>query len=165
MASSITVPGNFAIGALESALMRWGVPTVTVRRWATGGANLACSICMLLFALARTPRQGFAAYFGWQTFRLLHNAGKFPNYLEVGGEDTAILSSVCNGIAQAPAFIVPALALWLRRRTGSWLPQYAYVAALQFCCGLLWLRNCSCTPAREQLAEMRKAEPEPKAQS
>jgi hypothetical protein len=75
--------------------------------------------------------------------------------MEVGGQDTAVLTSVSNSLAQIPAVVVPALGLWLRKRTGSWVPQYAWVAAFQAVTGLLWLRFCSCTPAREQLEEQR----------
>lgn len=179
LVSSVNIPGQVAMGLLESALVRRQVPTVTVRRWSSGLGALLCSTCTVLYALAQTPRQGFFAYLCYQISHLLHEAGQFPNMMEVqhdcmqafrasadssalnvfrfqvGGQDTAVLTSVSNSLAQIPAVVVPALGLWLRQRTGSWVPQYVWVAAFQAMTGLLWLRYCSCTPARDQLEKQR----------
>ena len=157
LVSSVNIPGAFIIGTLESALMRWKVPTLTVRRYTTTTAAFGQSACAMLYALAQTPREGFLAYLTYSIFGLLHSAGQFPNMLELGGKDTALLASVSNSLAQIPAIVVPALGLWLRRRTGSWVPQFAWVAAFEALMGLMWLRFCSCTNAREQLAGLRKS--------
>ena len=55
----------------------------------------------------------------------LHGSGWSANYLEVGGDDTALLNGVGNTIANCPSFLVPYLSLALRRRfRGSFLPLY-----------------------------------------
>jgi hypothetical protein len=42
--------------------------------------------------------------------------------LEVGGRDLPVLSAVTNTLGNTPAALAPVVGMWLRRRTGSWLP-------------------------------------------
>ena len=154
LVTSINIPGAVLIGTVESMLMKWKVPTETVRRYATTIGAMLCSASLVLFSMARTPQQGFVAYLAYQVSAFFHSAGCWPNMLELGGKDTALFASVMNSLAQIPPVLVPALGLALRRRTGSWVPQYAWPAVFHTLTGLLWLRYCSCTPAREQLEAM-----------
>jgi sugar phosphate permease len=79
LVSSVNIPGQVAMGLLESALVRWKVPTLTVRRWSSGLGALLCSACTVLYSCAQTPSQGFFAYLCYQISHLLHEAGQFPN--------------------------------------------------------------------------------------
>eukprot|EP01046_Picozoa_sp_COSAG06_P073570 COSAG06_NODE_22066_length_735_cov_0.825472_1_plen_53_part_10 len=53
---------------------------------------------------------------------MLASAGYGPNYLEVGGPDTGVVSAVGNTLANVPGMVGPVVAVWLLRKTGSWLP-------------------------------------------
>eukprot|EP01049_Picozoa_sp_SAG25_P016964 SAG25_NODE_4146_length_880_cov_0.695262_1_plen_118_part_00 len=111
----------------------------------------------MLYAAASTPRQALCAQIGYTCSHLLHEAGQFANFLELGGEDTALLASVANSLANVPAITVPEMGLALQTLChGSWLPQFAVGAGLQVLTALLWVRYCSITPARELLAQQRQ---------
>ena len=79
LVSSVNIPGQVAMGLLESALVRRKVPTQAVRRWCTGVGALLCSIFTMLFSCAQTPLQGFLGYLCYECCALLHGAGQFPN--------------------------------------------------------------------------------------
>jgi hypothetical protein len=152
-ASSINIPGQFVVGTMESLLINMGFTTLTIRRWSTGVGGLLCSAFALLYASADTPRQAVRALIGYSCSHLLHESGQFANFMELGGEDTALLTSVANSLANIPAIAVPPIGLALQSYfQGSWLPQFALGAALQSATALLWLRYCSVTPARKLLA-------------
>jgi sugar phosphate permease len=158
LATSVNIPGQFCVGALESALVSLDVPTLSIRRWSTGAGGLLCSLCGVLMVAARSPTRATWALLGYNAAHLLHEAGCFANFLELGGEDTALLNSVANSLANVMGILVPPLGLWVRARTGSWLPHFALAGAVQSLTALLWIRYCSVTPARQLLAAARASE-------
>ena len=50
--------------------------------------------------------------------------------LEVGGEDTAVLNAVTNVLGNLPAALSPAVGIYLRRVTGSWVPFFGGASTL-----------------------------------
>ena len=56
--------------------------------------------------------------------------------LEVGGEDTAVLNAVTNVLGNLPAALSPAVGIYLRRVTGSWVPFFGGASTLLL---LRWL--------------------------
>jgi hypothetical protein len=66
LGASVNIPGQFAMGALETALLRSGVAEVAVQRWTTGAAAVLTSAFAIAFGLAQTPLQGFVGFFGYQ---------------------------------------------------------------------------------------------------
>ena len=81
----------------------------------------------------------------------LHGSGGWANYMEVGGEDTALLFSFWNTVANLAGVVVPAAAAFFWRRTGSYAPTFLCAAALQVVGGLLFVKLASVKPARELL--------------
>jgi hypothetical protein len=156
-AASIYIPGQFVMGFLDSLLISAGVSTLTIRRWSTGGGGLLCAASAMLFATSTSPQQALRAQISYTCSHLLHECGQFPNFMELGGEDTALLASVANSLANIPAITVPATGLALQTLSnGSWLPQFALGAGLQSLTAVLWLRYCSVTPAQELLAKQQQ---------
>ena len=68
--------------------------------------------------------------------------------LEVGGEHTALLNGVGNTVANFPSFVVPYLALWLRRRFGSFLPICAVAAGFKMLAVTAFLNWGQVTPVK-----------------
>ena len=58
--------------------------------------------------------------------------------LEVGGEDTAVLNAVTNVLGNLPAALSPAVGIYLRRVTGSWVPFFG--GASSSFCRAVWKR-------------------------
>lgn len=82
--------------------------------------------------------------------------GMWPNSLEVGGPDTAVLHSVGNTVGNTPGMLVAPVGLLLRRATGgAWVTQYAAVAALKLGAALWFHCTISVRPAREILYQKR----------
>ena len=81
-----------------------------------------------------------------------------PNFYELGGEDTAILNSLANALAQIPGFLCAPLDLLLRRLTGSWATIYVGGSAVYLLTSLVYARSLTLRPARELLAEREKAD-------
>ena len=69
LAASVNVPGQFAMGALETALLRAGFTELSIQRWATGTAAVLTSAFAVVFGLARTPMQAFIGILGYQVCR------------------------------------------------------------------------------------------------
>ena len=75
--------------------------------------------------------------------------------LEVGGEDTAVLNAVTNVLGNLPAALSPAVGIYLRRVTGSWVPFFGGASTLLL---LRWLEangmasgECSAFVARDRI--------------
>ena len=81
-----------------------------------------------------------------------------PNFYELGGEDTAILQSLGNALAQIPGFLCAPLDLLLRRLTGSWATIYVGGSVVYLLTSLAYARSLTLRPARELLAEREKAD-------
>jgi MFS family permease len=120
LCNSVNLPGTLVTGAVEQWMTSQGVALVTIRRLMSGGAALVCSASAVCYGLARTPLQGTLAYGAYTVGHLFHASGIFPYFIELGGPDTALLSSVCATLANIPGLIVPPLGLWLQARTGRY---------------------------------------------
>ena len=77
--------------------------------------------------------------------------GFSQNYYEVGGPDTAILTSVGNVFASLGGMVAPMLGTYLLARTGQWYPLYAISAGIHVCAGVFFAIFASDTPARQLL--------------
>jgi MFS family permease len=66
LGASVNIPGQFAMGALETALLRAGITELSIQRWTSGTAAVLTSAFAVGFGLARTPLQGFVAFLGYQ---------------------------------------------------------------------------------------------------
>ena len=82
------IPAGFVVTALESVLVKRGVRTLTIRRWMTGLGSFVEAVTAVGYGLARTPLQAAIAYALCDSASQLHSSGAWPNYYEVGGEDT-----------------------------------------------------------------------------
>ena len=84
MANFLHIPGNFASGLLESALMsRYTV--VTIRRGMTLAAAASMGASSCLFGLAGSARQATAAFCLFVVGQQFNNCGIIPNFWELGG--------------------------------------------------------------------------------
>ena len=79
-------------------------------------------------------------------------AGYGPNYLEVGGPDTGVVSAVGNTLANVPGMVGPVVAVWLLKKTGSWMPLFTATAGIQVVAGLLFQMCGTTESARDILA-------------
>lgn len=148
---AIATTGVFVSAGLENALLARGVTLLAVRRLSTGVACFLEGLSLLVFGMARTAKHATAAYCVLKAAECLHSSGLSSNKLEVGGPDVGVLASVVNCCATVPAYIVPFLGVWSRKRTGSWMPLFGAAAALQFAAGAGWWMFVSITPARKLL--------------
>lgn len=144
---------NLSAASVESLLIARGVSTLAIRKLATCWGSGISSVALLLFGRSRTPRAATLCYCVALAGNSLHSSGFSSNYLEVGGEDTALLNGVGNTIANLPSFVVPYLTLALRRRfDGSFMPICALGAALKIAAGLAFCCCASVEPAANRLA-------------
>ena len=72
---------------------------------------------------------------------------------ELGGEDSAVLNSSANALAQIPGFLCAPLELVLRRDTGSWAAIYALGSGSYLMTSLLYARVLTQRSARELVGE------------
>ena len=171
------IPAGFVVTALESVLVKRGVRTLTIRRWMTGLGSFVEAVTAVGYGLARTPLQAAIAYALCDSASQLHSSGAWPNYYEVGGEDTvgkrflqqeiqefffqttncvfysvqAMLNAVDNTFASSTAIVVPYMGFGMLSATGSWVPHLAFGALLKVVSGLMFMKDASVTPVREQL--------------
>lgn len=80
------------------------------------------------------------------------NSGYGPNYLEVGGPDTGVVSAVGNTLANVPGMIGPVIAVAVKNKTGSFLPYFGVTAALHVLAGLFFQACGTTESARDILA-------------
>ena len=102
---------------------------MTVRRVMTCGASVLEACWAVAYGLAKTPMQAAISYAALDCCSQLHGSGAWTNFMEHGGKDAATLNSVSNTLASVTAIVIPHLAFWLRKKTGSWAPQI-YIAAV-----------------------------------
>ena len=86
------VPAGFLVTSIESLLVKRGVRALTIRKWMTGLGSVLEAVCAVGYGVASTPLQAAAAYALCDSASQLHSSGAWPNYYEVGGEDTAMVS-------------------------------------------------------------------------
>eukprot|EP01051_Picozoa_sp_SAG22_P008441 SAG22_NODE_641_length_8235_cov_9.502704_7_plen_158_part_00 len=122
----------------------------------------ACDVCnapaphtgTLLFIKAPTPALACLCSCGVQLGGCLNGSGYSPNYLEVGGPDTALMYAVGNAIASIPGLALPPLGLALLRVSGgSWMPLFGGCAAFTLGTGVWFHQVASLRNGRELLAE------------
>ena len=74
------------------------------------------------------------------------------SYYEIGGSDTALITSVANVPANTPGFIAASVGTMLLNRTGSLVPLFAAVGVLQFLGGLFYGSSVETTTVQELMA-------------
>ena len=72
-------------------------------------------------------------------------------------QDTALMYAVANAIASIPGLVLPAVGLYLMRKTNSYLPLFAGCGAITMLAGVYFNAVASVQPARELLALSDKA--------
>jgi hypothetical protein len=92
---SIRTFGGFGVAALESALLRQGVPVLTLRRRMTALAQLPEAACAVGYGLAQSASTAGLCYAGFVAFGLLNYSGAWANEIEVHGCDAAIIGEPC----------------------------------------------------------------------
>jgi hypothetical protein len=158
---AINAVGGMLVPELERVLHRRGWPMLTIQKAMTGTGSAIEAGCQVLFALAqlvpawRSPVLATVACSGTMVGHLLQWSGFYQNYHDVGGpQDTALLFSVWNTVANLAGVAVPAAAAFFWRRTGSYAPVYLVAAAMQVVGGALFLKLASVQPARHAYAEL-----------
>jgi hypothetical protein len=147
------VPAGFAVTFIESVLVKRGVRALAIRKWMTCLGSFLEAIAALAYGVATTPLQAATAYALCDSASQLHSSGAWPNYYEVGGEDTAMLNAVDNTFASSTAIVVPYMGFAMLNLTGSWLPHMAFGSLLKIISGVMFAKDASVTTAREQLAQ------------
>jgi MFS family permease len=147
------VPAGFAVTFIESVLVKRGVRALSIRKWMTCLGSFLEAIAALAYGVATTPLQAATAYALCDSASQLHSSGAWPNYYEVGGEDTAMLNAVDNTFASSTAIVVPYMGFAMLNLTGSWLPHMAFGSLLKIISGVMFAKDASVTTAREQLAQ------------
>ena len=155
----LAVPGmfgfcvNWVVAAVETKLMLMGVKDKAVRRWAALAACTWQAISVTLFGLADTALKACiancsvvlgGAFVGSMTYA--------QSYYEIGGSDTALITSVANVPANTPGFIAASVGTMLLNRTGSLVPLFAAVGVLQFLGGLFYGSSVETTTVQELMA-------------
>jgi hypothetical protein len=158
-ALTINVPGNLITGAIESWLLQHAVPVLWIRQTFTRIAACGTAAASLAYGAARTPAHATAAMMLYFASHQFNNSGFFPNFLELGGLDTSLLTSTANTLAAVAVVAVAPIGVLLRRLSGgSWQTQYYVSAALLLCNGLFYAHVLTTEPARDLLeARKRKA--------
>ena len=155
----LAVPGmfgfcvNWVVAAVETKLMLMGVKDKAVRRWAALAACTWQAASVTLFGLADTALKACiancsvvlgGAFVGSMTYA--------QSYYEIGGSDTALITSVANVPANTPGFIAASVGTMLLNRTGSLVPLFAAVGVLQFLGGLFYGSSVETTTVQELMA-------------
>lgn len=173
---AVNVPGMFLTGLVDSALIARGVSRLAIRRGMTLAATIGTSASHVGYVLAQTPAQATAMML---TFSLAHQCSSssyFANVYELGGPDSAALTAfgapllpcalvpgpdppltAANASGQLFSVLLPPVAFFLRRRSGSWVPVFMLSAAAIAASGALYRATMTLTPARELLRLRKQA--------
>lgn len=152
--ATVNLVGNILVAMLESFLVSRGVGELAIRKGASTLAAASQSVSIVLFGLARTPLAAMLAYCGVVGGGCLHNSGYGPNYLEVGGPDTGVVSAVGNTLANVPGMLGPIVAVWAVKEMSdraSWMPFFVATAGIQVVAGAFFQLCASIRPARDML--------------
>ena len=90
----VQLVGNFVVAGIESALIARGWSTLSIRKTVTMWGSLISSAAICLFGCSGTALTATLWYCLALAGTCLHGSGWSANYLEVGGEDTALLNGV-----------------------------------------------------------------------
>jgi hypothetical protein len=147
--------GNFISASLESALQRLGYSQILIRRVVCLVVNSLQGAFCLGFGVSSTPLMATLMNCGICLCDSLQGICFSQNYYEVGGPDTAILTSVGNVFASLGGWIAPSLGAVLINRTGrfSWL--FLLSAIIHWVAGVNFYICASAIPARQLLYETR----------
>ena len=106
-----------------------GWSLLSVRRTATCTAFIGAGILFIAFSVAGTPIQAVCCQCAIVMIMTLHGSGYCANYLDVGGENSGILSGFGNTLSNVPGFLGPPFTAWLLQQYGgSWVPVFYSVA-------------------------------------
>ena len=152
LGNAMNIPAGFIWATVESLLIRKDVATLTIRRAFEACSSAVEATLFVCYAFAPNPLLATLAYGGITGFDAMHTSGGWANYLEVGGEDTAMLNSVWNTIASSTAIGIPYLGFWLERVTGSWSTMIMIAVFIKTMSGLVFVRWSSTESARAILA-------------
>lgn len=116
--------GNVLVALLENALRGRGVGLQAVRRGMTAGGSAVQAAFLVRFGWARTPLGAACAYAGVTGGHCFRGSGASANYYEVGGQDTAMITSVrCS----APTSALRCSRFWLS--APRWWPEHCRIEA------------------------------------
>jgi hypothetical protein len=93
----VQLVGNFVVAGLESAMIGSGWSTLSIRKTVTMWGSLVSSAAICMFGCSGTELTATLWYCVALAGTCLHGSGWSANYLEVGGEDTALLNGVGAG--------------------------------------------------------------------
>ena len=149
---SVTVPGMFLTGIIESFFVARGTSRLAIRRQCTLVSTLGVSCAMCGFVLSRSPLQAVAAIMAYNLAHQFNSSGFFPNLQEVGGLDTGIIQAVANSLGQLGGSMAPPLAFALYRRSGVWSGVYFISAGAVLVSGLFYRSVLELEPARDKIS-------------
>eukprot|EP01052_Picozoa_sp_SAG31_P013863 SAG31_NODE_845_length_11547_cov_8.098096_9_plen_451_part_00 len=147
------VPANFLWAAVDSWMISKKFAALTIRRAATCSACLLEAALAICYGLSPNPIVATICHGALDAVMGLHGSGGWVNYMEVGGEDTAMLNATWNSLACCSQVVVPYLGFWLRSVSGSWLPQLVLASMLKLLAGGIFSRWSAVTPVRELLVQ------------
>ena len=110
--------GNVVVGVAESVLLKRGMDLLAIRKKMSWIGHGMQGSALVLFALSPSPFLALVGYFFLRLGQCFHGSGANASYLEVGGQDTAVLMAVGNTLATVPGAIAPPLKMLLMRLTG-----------------------------------------------
>ena len=143
--------GKLALGGMESWLLARGASQILIRRLCNSIATVLGCSSLLLFVRASTPALATLCYCGLLAGNSFDYCGFLPNYLELGGDDTAYLSSFMNTSNALICFVISSGLAALKRATGSWALLLAAPVGIRLLAGLAYLRFGSVRSARSHL--------------
>jgi hypothetical protein len=127
----IQFTSGFIAAAVEGALLKSGVPLITIRKSAQALCATWRTVALIVFGMVKTPRAAAIAINIEALGQCLHHSGYSANMIEVAGADTATLNAIGNTGAQVCGMAVPVLGVWLRQRFGSFMPLFVVSGAGQ----------------------------------
>lgn len=151
---SVTVPGMFLTGIIESFFVAQETSRLVIRRQCTLVSTVGVSCALCGFVLSRSPLQAVAAIMCYNLAHQFNSSGFFPNVQELGGPDTGIIQAVANSLGQLGGSMAPPLAFALYRRSGVWSGVYFVSAGAVLVSGLFYRHVLELEPAREKLSKV-----------
>ena len=148
----ISTVGGFGVAALETLLLQNDVLSqLNVRRSATALGAAVEAAAAMGYGRSKTAERAAIWLCVLAIGQLCHRAGFEQSYHEVGGKDSAILSSVGNCVSNGAGIWVPPCSLLLRRAFGgSWLPHLAIGAGCKLLSAAFYVLHVTLQPARRQ---------------
>ena len=109
LGNAANIPAGFIWATLESVLVSRNVDTLRIRRIFEAIGSSAEAVLFVVYAFAPNPVIATLAYGGITAIDATHTSGAWSNYLEVGGDDTAMLNACWNTISSSTAIVIPYL--------------------------------------------------------